>query len=282
MGNRYFSQYLLNTGVLESSNIGYVMPKSAHAVPQLHVLAVQKGLLSETQIDELASSDDAAKALVDKAFLSNDQMEFLKNENPDRAARIAQVLLNEKLADIKTLNQCFRESDPENIHPVVDAVKKIVSSYDDLNPVGEAYGKYAEMFIGALQRFMDTDAVVLTEPAEPVIEDSLIVSQSMGGALSVSAAILTNEESFLEMANRYSGERFENIDELAEDSLTEFVNVINGLYIVEQSGQNVDMDLDTPKIGRNSCPMASSLVAMRIVADFGSFVLYLAEDEFMY
>jgi hypothetical protein len=68
MGNRYFSQYLLNTGVLESSNIGYVMPKSAHVVPQLHVLAVQKGLLSDAQIDELAGSDDAAKTIVEKAF----------------------------------------------------------------------------------------------------------------------------------------------------------------------------------------------------------------------
>lgn len=282
MGNRYFSQYLLNTGVLESSNIGYVMPKSAHAVPQLHVLAVQKGLLSDAQIDELAGSDDAAKTIVEKAFLSADQVASLQDESPDRAARMAQVLLDEKLADIKTLNHCFRESDSEDVHPVADAVKRIVRSYDGLNPVDEAYGKYAEMFVGALQRFMDTDAVVLTEPAEPVFEDSLIVSQSMGGALSVSAAILTNEDSFLEMANRYSGERFENIDELAEDSLTEFVNVINGLYIVEQSGQDVDMDLDMPRIGRNSCPMASSLVAMRIATDFGSFVLYLAEDEFMY
>ena len=176
----------------------------------------------------------------------------------------------------------MRESDPEDVHPVADAVKRIVHTYDGLNPVDEAYGKYAEMFVGALQRFMDTDAVVLTEPAEPVFEDSLIVSQSMGGAISVSAAILTNEDSFLEMANRYSGERFENIDELAEDSLTEFVNVINGLFIVEQSGPDMDMDLDTPRIGRNSCPMASSLVAMRIATDFGSFVLYLAEDEFMY
>ncbi|WP_156945714.1 chemotaxis protein CheX [Anaerovibrio sp. RM50] len=282
MGNRYFSQYLLNTGVLDSDNIGYVMPKSAHAVPQLYVLAVQKGLLSEAQVEELAGADDPAKTLTDNKFLSDDQMASLKSDNPDRAACIAQVLLDEKLTDLKALNRCFRESDSDEIHPVVDAVKKIVSSYEDLNPVGEIYGGYAEMLISALQRLMNTDAVVLTDPAEPVIEDSIIVSQSMGGAISVSAAILTNEEAFLEMARRYSSEDFTVIDEMAEDSLAEFVNVINGLYIVEQSGQDVDMDLDTPKIGRNVCPGASSLVAMRIVTDFGSFVLYLAEDEFMY
>ncbi|ORT99094.1 hypothetical protein D081_2168 [Anaerovibrio sp. JC8] len=273
---------MLNAGVLESSNIGHVMPKSANAIPQLHVLAVQKGLLTEAQVDELAGEEDAAKALTDKGFLSEDQIVSLKIENPDQAANIAQVLLDEKLADIKTINRCFRECDSDDVHPVVDAVKKIVSSYEDLNPVGEVYGKYAEMFVGALQRFMDTDAVVLTDPAEPVIEDSIIVSQTMGGALSVSAAILCNDKAFLEMARRYSNESFTAIDEMAEDSLAEFANVINGLYIVEQSGQDVDMDLDMPKIGRNVCPAASSLVAMRIVTEFGSFVLYLAEDEFMY
>lgn len=282
MGNRYFSQYLLNAGVLEISNIGHIMPKSTNAVPQLPILAVEKGLLSDEQIDELTGMEDLTKALTDKSILSDDQIKALQNEVPSRSARMAQVVLDERLADLKTLNRCFRESGEEEVHPVVAAVKKIVSTYDDLNPVGEVYGEYAELFVGGLQRFMNTDAVVVTEPAEPVIEDSIIVSQSMGGALSLSAAILSKSDVFLEMAERYSDEAFPEVDEMAEDSLAEFMNVINGLYIVEQSVKAVDMDLDMPKIGRSACPMASSLVAVRIVTEFGSFVLYLAEDDFIY
>jgi len=282
MGNRYFSQYLLNSGVLEASNIGYIMPKAAHVVPQLYILAIEKGLLSESQIDELSCAEDLAKALDDKKFLSDDQVSSLKNEPADRAACMAQILFDEKIADFKTLNRCFREYNEDDVHPVVDAVQKIVSAHEDMNPVGDTYGEFAEVFIGAMDRFMKTDAVVLTEPAEPVVEGSIIISQSMIGEISLAAGIMCSEDIFLEMSRRYSGEEITQVDDMAEDSLSEFMNVINGLYIVGLSGKDYDMDLETPRIAKCVCPMASSLVAIRIVTDFGSFVLYLAEDEFMY
>ena len=282
MGNRYFSQYLLNAGVLDAGNISDVMPKSAHAVPQLHILAMQQHLLSESQVEELSTADDVVKTLEEAKMLSDAQIESLKNTVPGRDARVAQTLLDEHIADLKTIERCFREYDNDEIHPIKDAVKKIVSKYEEMNPVEDIYGEYTEMFVGALQRFMDTDAVVLTEATDLDFAGTRIVSQSMGGQLSVAVAVLAKNQMFLEMARRYSGEDLTELDELAEDSLAEFINVLNGLYIVNLSGRDLDMDLDMPRGGQDVGPTASNMIAMRIVTDFGSFVIYLAEDEFIY
>ena len=282
MGNRYFSQYLLNAGVLDAGNISDVMPKSAHAVPQLHILAMQQHLLSESQVEELSTSDDVVKTLEEAKMLSDAQIESLKNTVPGRDARVAQTLLDEHIADLKTIERCFREYDNDELHPIKDAVKKIVSKYEEMNPVADIYGEYTEMFVGALQRFMDTDAVVLTEATDLDFAGTRIVSQSMGGQLSVAVAVLAKNQMFLEMARRYSGEDLTELDELAEDSLAEFINVLNGLYIVNLSGRDLDMDLDMPRGGQDVGPTASNMIAMRIVTDFGSFVIYLAEDEFIY
>lgn len=282
MGNRYFSQYLLNAGVLDAGNISDVMPKSAHAVPQLHILAMQQHLLSESQVEELSTADDVVKTLEEAKMLSDAQIESLKNTVPGRDARVAQTLLDEHIADLKTIERCFREYDNDELHPIKDAVKKIVSKYDEMNPVADIYGEYTEMFVGALQRFMDTDAVVLTEATDLDFAGTRIVSQSMGGQLSVAVAVLAKNQMFLEMARRYSGEDLTELDELAEDSLAEFINVLNGLYIVNLSGRDLDMDLDMPRGGQDVGPTASNMIAMRIVTDFGSFVIYLAEDEFIY
>ena len=162
MGNRYFSQYLLNAGVLDAGNISDVMPKSAHAVPQLHILAMQQHLLSESQVEELSTADDVVKTLEEAKMLSDAQIESLKNTVPGRDARVAQTLLDEHIADLKTIERCFREYDNDELHPIKDAVKKIVSKYEEMNPVADIYGEYTEMFVGAMQRFMNTDAVVLT------------------------------------------------------------------------------------------------------------------------
>ncbi len=282
MGNRYFSQYLLNAGVLDAGNISDVMPKSAHAVPQLHILAMQQHLLSESQVEELSTADDVVKTLEEAKMLSDAQIESLKNTVPGRDARVAQTLLDEHIADLKTIERCFREYDNDELHPIKDAVKKIVSKYEEMNPVADIYGEYTEMFVGALQRFMNTDAVVLTEATDLDFAGTRIVSQSMGGQLSVAVAVQAKNQMFLEMARRYSGEDLTELDELAEDSLAEFINVLNGLYIVNLSGRDLDMDLDMPRSGQDVGPTASNLIAMRIVTDFGSFVIYLAEDEFIY
>ena len=282
MENRYFSQYLLNAGVLDAGNISDVMPKSAHAVPQLHILAMQQRLLSESQVEELSTADDVVKTLEEAKMLSDAQIESLKNTVPGRDARVAQTLLDEHIADLKTIERCFREYDNDELHPIKYAVKKIVSKYEEMNPVADIYGEYTEMFVGALQRFMDTDAVVLTEATDLDFAGTRIVSQSMGGQLSVAVAVLAKNQMFLEMARRYSGEDLTELDELAEDSLAEFINVLNGLYIVNLSGRDLDMDLDMPRGGQDVGPTASNMIAMRIVTDFGSFVIYLAEDEFIY
>ena len=282
MGNRYFSQYLLNAGVLDAGNISDVMPKSAHAVPQLHILAMQQNLLSESQVEELSTADDVVKTLEEAKMLSDAQIGSLKNTVPGRDARVAQTLLDEHIADLKTIERCFREYDNDELHPIKDAVKKIVSKYEEMNPVADIYGEYTEMFVGALQRFMNTDAVVLTEATDLDFAGTRIVSQSMGGQLSLAVAVLAKNQMFLEMARRYSGEDLTELDELAEDSLAEFINVLNGLYIVNLSGRDLDMDLDMPRSSQDVGPTASNLIAMRIVTDFGSFVIYLAEDEFIY
>lgn len=282
MGNRYFSQYLLNEGVLDSSSISDVLPKSAHAVPQLYLLAIQQHLLSESQIEELAAAGDAAEALVAGKMLTEAQTESLKSTVPGRDACIAQTLLDEKVTDIKTIDRCFQEYDRAEVCPIRDAVKKIISKHEDMNLVEDLYGEYTEMFVGALQRFMDTDAVVLSEATDLNTKGTRIVSQSMGGQMSLAVAVMADEKVFLEMANRYSGEELTELDELAEDSLAEYINVLNGLYIVNLSGKDFDMDLDMPRSGQDANPVASNMIAMRVATEFGSFVVYLAEDEFIY
>ncbi|MCR5177060.1 MAG: chemotaxis protein CheX [Anaerovibrio sp.] len=282
MGNRYFSQYLLNIGVLSDKNVDMVMSKSIDAVPQLPLLAVQHQYLSEDQLTKLLEADNASEALKTDGILSESQLDSLKNMAPGRDAYIAQALLDVGICNLRELDKLYKEYEALDEKPIQVAVNALVAKYDDMNPVEEIYGEYAEMFIGALQRFMNTDAVIMPEPAVPELTGTHIVSQSMGGEISLAVAVMAEDDIFLEMAKRYSGEDMTQVDTMAEDSLAEFINVLNGLYIVNLSGKDYDMDLDLPRSFQNVKPMASSMIAMRIVTVFGSFIVFLAEDDFLY
>lgn len=276
MGNRYFSQYLLNKGVLTPDNVGYILPKSAHAVPTIAVLAAQQGFLSDDQAAQLQGGA-AAEELLTVA-----QMENLKGMTPGRDAFIAQCLIDEQITDLVEINGLFRECDGEDVHPVKDAVVAFIGDDEQLSHIVEVYCDYSEMFIGALQRFMNTDAVVLPGQEVKSADGTRMASQGMGGHLSLSAGLMASDDVLLEMARRYSGEDLETVDDMAEDCVAEFINVLNGLFIVNLSSQDFDMDLDMPKNGKNTIPMASNLTSMEIVCDFGKFILYLAEDDMVY
>lgn len=284
MGNRYFVQYLLNVGALKADEVQELMAKASKAEPGLPLLAMRKGLLSSAQLSEMNISDEAAFAeeAKDRKLLTVAQIDTLKNEAASSDACFGQALLDAGLADYAKLEALFSEADEaeEEESPVYAAVMSRAG--DDDAHLYEIYGKYADMFISSVQRFMNTDAVLLPGEAMLDADGTHLVSQSLGGGLVLTPGVMAKNDVFLEMGRRYSGEELEEIDNLAVDCVAEFINVLNGLYIVNLSQLDMDVDLGEPKDAENVLPMATNMLALNVGTEFGSFVLYMAQDEFMF
>lgn len=281
MGNRYFVQYLLNVGALKADEVLELMAKASKAEPGLPLLAMRKGLLSSAQLSEMNISDEAAFAeeAKDRKLLTVAQIDTLKNEAASSDACFGQALLDAGLADYAKLEALFSEAE-EAESPVYAAVMSRAG--DDDAHLYEIYGKYADMFISSVQRFMNTDAVLLPGEAMLDADGTHLVSQSLGGGLVLTPGVMAKNDVFLEMGRRYSGEELEEIDNLAVDCVAEFINVLNGLYIVSLSQLDMDVDLGEPKDAENVLPMATNMLALNVGTEFGSFVLYMAQDEFMF
>ena len=97
MTNRQFSQYLLNRGILSSDNAGRVLAKSLHVVPDLAVLALEKGLITSQQAKKLLGVKEFVVAALEESYLNALQLDELKKAVPDRSACLGQVLLEELL-----------------------------------------------------------------------------------------------------------------------------------------------------------------------------------------
>ena len=284
MGNRYFVQYLLNVGALKADEVLELMAKASKAEPGLPLLAMRKGLLSSAQLSEMNISDEAAFAeeAKDRKLLTVAQIDTLKNEAASSDACFGQALLDAGLADYAKLEALFSEADEaeEEESPVYAAVMSRAG--DDDAHLYEIYGKYADMFISSVQRFMNTDAVLLPGEAMLDADGTHLVSQSLGGGLVLTPGVMAKNDVFLEMGRRYSGEELEELGDLAVDCVAEFINVLNGLYIVSLSQLDMDVDLGEPKDAENVLPMATNMLALNVCTEFGSFVLYMAQDEFMF
>lgn len=282
MANRYFSQYLLNKGVLTSDNAGRMLAKSLNVTPELSVLALEKGLINSEQALELVAADGFIRAALGRNYLTALQLDDLKKAVPERSACLGQVLLDEGVVDLSELARLFEESAASDCRPVKAAVNDMLQSQNVDSSDYEYIKDYVELFLGALQRFMNTDAVIVRGGNSDGVDTTYLTYQSMGGALRLTVGCRMTGDVMLAMANRFSGEELTSVDEMAVDCLEEFCNVLNGLYIVNMSGKSQDMDLDMPRTVENGEPAGDNVFQLWIETEFGSFVLYLSMDGFVF
>lgn len=207
---------------------------------------------------------------------------------------LAQRLLNEgrltreelagllRKGSFETVEEAAGFSDEADEHPVMTAVRRAAG--EELLLESEAYSEYMELFMDSLMKFLKTPAAIDPEPV-PRHEQSDVfnaVSQRMDGDLSIVSGILAEDAQFVELAARYSGEEVSRPeDELAVDSLEEFLNVVNGVFSRQKAMKNEEIDLEVPRCGRLMTPEANQQLILRVYADFGVFYVVLSSDEFM-
>ena len=283
MSSCYFAQYLLNTGFLEEDQLLPLLYRAADAVPGTALLALSQGLMTAAQVASVDCADDETFAVraQERGLLTKSQLMNMHQAAPGRDVRFAQVLLDSQLMDYAQLEEAFHKCETAEPNPVTAAVHMV--KIEEIRQDMAFYGEYVDAFFRSLLRFMDTDAVVLPENTLlHVAEETYAVSQRLSGDLNIAAGIMAEERVFLEMARRYSHEEIHEVDELAVDSIAEFLNVMNGLFVVNLSKREMDIDLEMPRSACNIRPDGSHQLMLRVFTDFGSFLLVLATDEFLY
>ena len=117
-----------------------------------------------------------------------------------------------------------------------------------------------------------------------VLEDAphtWAVAQHITGDVSIVNGIIARDEVFLALARRYGGDAVEDLKGDATDALEEFLNVVNGLYIVELANRKIEPDLDFPLANEDVIPRGSHQLLLRVYTEAGDFILVLSTDAFL-
>jgi CheY-specific phosphatase CheX len=281
MNSQYFAQYLLNTGMLSGDEVKGMLMKSMSCKPKLPLLAMYQGLVTARQLTDLGVETAAfAAAAQEKGLLTKSQVQNLSQAVTGESLRFAQALLDAGRMDYVRLAELFADYREAPVRPLKEAVARLADG--SLDKELEYYNAYVEIFMRSLIRFMDTPAVInVFESLLDSDEQTRIVSQRLSGDLSMVTGLFAADDTFVEMARRYSREDIQEVDELAVDSITEFLNVMNGLYAIDLAKRQMDVDLELPRAAKNQKPVGSHQLELRIDTGFGSFVLVLATDEFV-
>ncbi len=285
MKSNNLPQYLLNEGIMQPEEIEALLKNVKGTELQLPLIALRRQLAEPEFLDEqkLFSTESFLQAVRQKGILTEEQIDQLSREQERPCMLFAQYLLNTGMLDYRELAVYFRDREQMQESPVHRAVGMLCGQ--QLAEEAPFYSSFMEIFMDSLMDFLHAPAVISVELVpEAEFADGLSIhaaSQRMNGDMSIVTGILAENAKFLELACRYSEEALSEIDEMAIDSIQEFLNVINGIYSIQLAEQKVQVELEVPRWGTVVVPHGHRQLVMRVCTDFGRIYVVLAADEFI-
>lgn len=252
MYTQFFGNYLLSKGYVDKAQLFDAMKRQSNEHTRLGTLAMHAGYMTADEVDSTViqqSQKDQkfGELAIDMGYLTKGQVvELLKSQSPDFLL-LGQILVDQGALTYKDLEKIIQEYKEQNGMGDADfsldndaILSKILDNFFERTDTHVSkYGKmYLELLFHNLIRFIGEDFT--PENVFLINENNCecCVSQKVLGEYSLISYLEMSEETAIQFASRYVGDSYDQYDEYVQASLDDFLNLHNGLFIVNVSNED--------------------------------------------
>ncbi|MEH7159402.1 hypothetical protein [Neobacillus drentensis] len=291
MFSQSFGHYLLNHGLITREQLTDALEfqKSVHV--RFGVIAVDEGYMMPAQVEEVHMKQKQVdkrfgEIATELGYLTDKQVETLVSKQKQNHLFLAQALVDREYMTIDQFGAAL--NDFKNAYSLSDdqfeAIKSgnietLVEKFLDTQGAEKKviYGKYLSLFAKHLIRFVD-DQVYLEVAAQMLPRHAnWFVHQEIIGESPLFTAIAANEEVFLHIASQFAEEKLTEVDELAKASVCEFLNLTNGVYLVNMSNWGIELTMK-PQAALESALVDGESFVVTVNTSKGAFQLLLSDQ----
>lgn len=262
MLTQFFGNYLLQKNIINSAQLMQALEYKNNSSNKLGSLAVNAGYMTETEVEDVHNMQTRhdkrfAELAIVAGYLTSQQAEELLKMQKFGYVMLGNAVITLGFASESVINKAVSDYENEfNLDPtnILDAgqniIDKMIANFYGLSHDGaDNYIKdYASLLIKNLIRFVGSDCSLLSPIKElPVLENPATSYQQITGEFASSTCICASADAFTAFAARYAGPEFENDKEFINASVSDFLNLHNGLFTVNSSNNyGVDLELKPP------------------------------------
>lgn len=258
MFNKYFGNYLLAKKHLTNDQLREVLAQQEKVRVKLGILAIDAGIMDAIQVTEIHGLQETkdkrfGELAIEKGYMTEDDLDKLLTHQRESHVTLGQLLVDKNILDLKgyekLLSQYKKDSGYSDQEIEIlksndtDLILELIIKHHKHGNM-ELYKEYIELFIRNIVRFVDSDLFF----DAPVIVNSHdykhFATQEITGAHNILTGIDADEKVFLEFASRYANMTIPILAALAKDSIGEFMNCQNGLFISNLYHRGVNCDLE--------------------------------------
>lgn len=265
MFSQYFGHYLLNEGLISADELKDALDLQSSTHVKLGVLSVNEGFMTASQVEEVHEKQKQidkrfGEIAIELGYLTEQQLDQLLSGQKQNHLILGQALVDRNYMSIEQFSNALINYKKDNSlsDKQFDAIKSgdidtLVDTLLDIKDTSskQLYTDYLSLFAKNLIRFIDDQVRLEAKPISDNYQAEWFVSQKIKGDKEFSTGIGCNEDVFLKVASIYAEETLDEVDELAQASVSEFLNLHNGIYTVNMSNRGIELTMDPQQVEQN-------------------------------
>jgi hypothetical protein len=257
---QYFGQFLLNQQLITANELERALNAQKNTRVKLGVLAINRGFMTAEQVETVHQAQTRmdkrfGEIAVELGFIEDAVINELLSAQPSAHLALGQALIDHEIMRYEAFSSALFKYKQENslsdeqFHSIVNGdIEAIVDA--ELSKAGitgdSILVEYISLFAKNIIRFIDSN--IRLEIGNTSLSShydwlALQSIQSEDYSIERITAIAGKEKDFLRFASIYAQENVDGPGELLEASIGEFLNLHNGIYLVNRSNQGVELNL---------------------------------------
>ncbi len=256
---QFFGAFLLNNQLVSPETLAQAIDDKKNTRMRLGVLAINAGLMTADQVEHVNVAQQSVDKrfgdlCVDLGYLTSADVDRLLSEQPTDYLLLGQTLVNNgslSNADFESAISAYKAkyqlSDDDISNNQNDKLSAIVKDFFHFNTAENAriYTEYVTLLFKNIIRFIGDDFTPLESCMVSEAEAEYIVCQTIHGKYNAEICLACPSAEYIAFAERFAKEELSEVDEYTNEIVGEFLNVNNGLFVVNESNQlGIELSLD--------------------------------------
>lgn len=294
---QYFGQFLFNQGIVSAAELERALGAQKETRIRLGVLAIHFGYMTAEQVETVHETQKRidlrfGEIAVMLGLLTGEQVSSLLSTQQSAHLALGQALIDQGSMTYETfagtLQRYQREyslSDEQFDAILNGSIEALLAAVlrRDTEPLEAEDADYVNLLAKNMIRFIDSDLrLERIEPAEALRAADWAALQPLrdsGRSALRLTALAGAEADFLKLASLYAEETVSQPDDMMEAAVSEFLNLHNGVYLVNLSNNGIELELSPQTVvrGVSLASEASWTTAVRVFGARVQFDLLLAD-----
>ena len=255
MLNRLFGNYLVEKKCITQEQLEALLPVPQELTAKVETVVLVRKILLPAQVQELLEKTDESKdfgvVALEEGLISDDRLDQLTSFQTNSFMKFMQLLVNEDYVRLEQLNQIissfeteYEYTDAQMNSLMLDDLEEIIRIFVPLK--NHNLHELTVTLVQTLKRLIDKEVYLDKAYTSNAVQLDSYAGQAVNGDMNFKVYISGLGDNLLGIANYFTGDKYDKLNEDALDNVGEFINCVNGLFATNLSYGDIMIDMSSP------------------------------------